>query len=267
MGRPKVFKQQEKHVNMSVLSSIKKSDLLSVRSLIRVVVALALIGLIISYPGALVSPYQDTGLDGYYDNQIVEQASDVESIEHSTVTDQTPVYQYSELSPVGKEVFDKTKSDEENTFTINLCKDWVLTCDAYYESDIPDDFQYGAVGHNVDESELYAVIEYEGEAYVLQTGALWHADGWAVMRGLHILASSLMVLVVSGVLIHNAIRPPERSNNGFGFWDVVIASLIGIFAFAVPYLHMWDVFPANFSRSLLIVAVALGVPVYYLGIR
>ena len=134
MGRPKVFKQQEKHVNMSVLSSIKKSDLLSVRSLIRVVVALALIGLIFSYPGALVSPYQDTGLDGYYDNQIVEQADNVESIWPSTVTDQTPVYQYSELSPTAKEVFDKTLSDEDNTFTINLCKEWVLTCDAYYES-------------------------------------------------------------------------------------------------------------------------------------
>ena len=252
---------------MDILPSIKKSDLLSVRGLIRVGIALALIGLVFSYSGALVSPYHDTGLNGYYDNQIVEQASDIESIEHSTVTGQTPIYQYSELSPVGKEVFDKTRFDEDNTFTIIICNDWALTCDEYYESEVPDEFQYGAVGHNVDESELYTVIEYEGEAYVLQTGALGHGDGWDLSGLPLFLSSSLMMLLVSGVLIHNAIRPPKHSGNGFAFWDVVIASLIGVFALAVPYLHMWDILTVNRSRALITGVVALGVPVYYFGFR
>jgi len=252
---------------MSISPSIKKSDLLSVRGLIRVGVALALIGLVFSYSGALASPYHDTGLDGYYDNQIVEQASSVESIEHSTVTSQTPVYQYSELSPVAKEVFDKTRSDEDNAFTITICNDWTLTCDEYYESEVPDEFQYGAVGHNVGESELYSVIKYDGNTYVLQTGALGHGDGWDLSGLPLFLSSSLMLLLVSGILIHNAVRPPERSDAGVGFWDVVIACLIGVFAFAVPYLHMWDIFPVSFSRVLITGVVALGAPVYYLGIR
>ncbi|MGM0448479.1 MAG: hypothetical protein ACQERM_09565 [Methanobacteriota archaeon] len=252
---------------MNIPPSITESDRLTVRGLLRVAVALALIGLIFSYPGAISSPYSDTGLAGYYDNQIVEQASDVESIEHSAVTDETSVYQYRELSPVAKEVFDETRSDEGRSFTIVLCHDWALTCDEYYESEVPDEFQYGAVGHNVDESELYAVVEAEGEAYVLQTGALGHGDGWDLSGIPLTLSSSLMVLLVSGVLVHNAIRPPNPGGNGFAPRDVVAAALIGIFALAVPYLHMWDVLTVNRSRMLITGVVALGVPAYYSRFR
>lgn len=252
---------------MNILSSLKKSGLLSVRGLIRIGVALALIGLIFSYPGALSSPYSDTGLHGYYDNKIVEQASSVESIEHSAVTDETSVYQYSELSPVAKEVFDKTRSDEDNAFTIILCHDWTLTCDEYYESELPDEFQYGAVGHNVDESELYTVIEAEGEAYVLQTGALGHGDGWDLSGLPLIFSSSLMVLLVSGALVHNAIRPPGYSGHRFIPWDVVIASSLGVFTLAVPYLHMWDILSVTWSRALITGIVPLGILVYYPGLK
>jgi len=252
---------------MNIPPSIKESDHLTIRGLIRVGVGLALVGLIFSYPGAISSPYTDTGLDGYYDNQIVEQASDVESIEHPTVTDETSVYQYRELSPVAKDVFDKTRSDEDNIFTIVICHDWAVVCDEYYESEVPDEFQYGAVGHNVDESELYTVIEDEGEAYVLQTGALGHGDGWDLSDLPLVLSSSLMVLLVSGVLIHNAIRPPEYGGTRFASLDVVVAFLIGIFALSVPYLHMWDVLTVNRSRVLITGVVALGVPVYYFELR
>ena len=252
---------------MNIPPSVKDSDRLTTRGLIRVVVALALVGLILSYPGVISSPYSDTGLNGYYDNKIVEQASDVELIEHPTVTDETSVYQYNELSPVAKEVFDNTRSDEDKLFTIVICHDWALTCDEYYESEVPGEFQYGAVGHNVDESELYTVIENEGEVYVLQTGALGHGDGWDLSGLPLVLSSSLMVLLVSGVLIHNVIRPPEHSSNRFTPWDVVVASLIGIFALAVPYLHMWDVVTVNESRMLITGVVALGIPVYYFEFR
>lgn len=247
--------------------SIKESDRLTIRGLIRVIAALALIGLVFSYPGAISSPYSDTGLDGYYDNRIVEQADDAESIEHPAVTDETSVYQYSELSPVAKEVFDRTLSDDDNSFTIVICHDWTLTCDEYYESEVPDEFQYGAVGHNVDESELYTVIENEEGAYVLQTGALGHEDGWDLSGLPLVLSSSLMMLLVSGVLIHNVITPPKHNGNRFASWDVVVASLIGVFALAVPYLHMWDVLTVNRSRMLITGVVALGVPAYYFRLR
>jgi len=252
---------------VNIPPSIEQSNRLSVRGLIRVVVALALIGLIFSYPGAISSPYSDTGLEGYYDNQIVERANDIESIEHSAVTDDTSVYQYTELSPVAKEVFGKTRSAADDSFTIVLCHEWTLTCDEYYESDVPGEFQYGAVGHNVDESELYTVIEDEGEAYVLQTGALGHGDGWDLSGLPLVISSSLMVLLVSGVLVHNTIRPPEQSGNGFGAWDIGAAFLIGTFALAVPYLHMWDLLSVDWSRRLITGAVALGVLVYYLELR
>jgi hypothetical protein len=252
---------------MNILPSIEESNRLIVRGLIRIVIALALIGLIFSYPGAISSPYSDTGLDGYYDNQIVERANDVESIEHSAVTDETSVYQYTELSPVAQEVFDKTRSAADDSFTIVLCHEWTLTCDKYYESDVPDEFQYGAVGHNVDESELYTVVKDEGDAYVLQTGALGHADGWDLSGLPLMISSSLTVLLVSGVLVHNTIRPPEQSGNGFAAWDIGAAFLIGTFALAVPYLHMWDILSVHWSRLLITGAVALGIPAYYLGLR
>ncbi|MFD1571834.1 hypothetical protein [Halorubrum laminariae] len=252
---------------MNIPPAIEESNRLTVHRLTRIAVALALIGLIFSYPGAISSPYSDTGLDGYYDNQIVERANDIESIEHSAVTDETTVYQYDKLSPVAKEVFDKTRSAADDSFTIVLCHEWTLTCDEYYESDVPDEFQYGAVGHNVDEHELYTVVEDEGEAYVLQTGALGHADGWDLSDLPLVISSSLMVLLVSGVLVHNTIKPPEQSGNGFAAWDIGAAFLIGTFALAVPYLHMWDILSVSWSRRLITGAVALGVPAYYLGLR
>ena len=255
------------HTTIDILTPIKQSNILTVRSLIRVALALALMGIIFTYPGFVSSPYSDTGLEGYYANQIVEEADDIESIEHSAVTDKTSVYQYNELSPAAKEVFDKTRSAADDSFTIVLCHEWTLTCDEYYESDVPDEFQYGAVGHNVDESELYTVVEDEGEAYVLQTGALGHGDGWDLSDLPLVFSSSLMVLLVSGVLIHNTIRPPEQSGNDFAAWDIGAAFLIGAFALAVPYLHMWEILSVSWSRQLITGAVALGVPAYYLRLR
>jgi hypothetical protein len=123
------------------------------------------------------------------------------------------------------------------------------------------------VGHNVDESELYTVVEDEGEAYVLQTGALGHADGWNLAGLPLVISSSLLVLLVSGVLIHNTIRPPEQSGKGFAAWDIGAAFLIGIFALAVPYLHMWDILSVYWSRRLITGVVALGVLAYYLRLR
>ena len=248
-------------------ADIKQSNLLTVHSLIRIALALALIGLIFYYPGAISSPYSDAGLAGYYDNQIVEQADDIDSIDHYEVTDETSVYQYNELSPVAKDVFDKTRSAVGDSFTIVLCHEWTLTCDKYYESEIPDEFQYGIVGHNVDENELYTVVEYEGEAYVLQTGALGPVAGWDLSGLPLVVSSSLMVLLVSGVLVHNAIKPPEQTGNGFAAWDIGAALLVGTFALAVPYLHMWEILSVHWSRRLITGAVALGVPAYYFRLR
>ena len=248
---------------MNVPPSIEKSDRLTVRGLIRVVLAVSLVSLVFFYPGAMSSPYSETGLDGYYDNRILEQASDVESIEHSEVTDETSVYQYGELSPVAKEVFDETRSAEDDSFTIRICHDWTLVCDEYYESEVPEEFRYGAVGHNVDEDELYAVIVDDGQAYVLQTGALGHGDGWDLGGLPLVVISSLMMLSVSGVLLHNTISPPKPDGNGVASSDVAFGFLIGVFALAVPYLHMGGILTASQSRMSIVGIVAVGLPVYY----
>jgi len=76
-----------------------------------------------------------------------------------------------------------------------------------------------------------------------------------------------MVLLISGILIHNTIRPPQQSGNDFAAWDIGAAFLMGIFALAVPYLHMWDILSVYWSRRLITGAIALGVPAYYLGLR
>ncbi|RAW45502.1 hypothetical protein DQW50_09185 [Halorubrum sp. 48-1-W] len=252
---------------MNVPPSIETSDRSTVRGLVRVVLAVSLVGLVFFYPGAMSSPYSETGLDGYYDNRIVEQASDVGSIEHAEVTDETSVYRYSELSPAAKDVFDETRSAEDDSFTIRICHDWTLVCDEYYESDVPAEFRYGAVGHNVDEDELYAVIVDDGRAYVLQTGALGHGDGWD-LEGLPLMIlSSLMLLSVSGVLFHNTVFPPNPDGNGFASYDIAFGFLIGVFALAVPYLHMGGILTVSQSRTLTVGAVAVGLPTYYSVLR
>jgi len=252
---------------MALPPSIRQLDRLVDRRSVRVVLAVVLISLIAYYPGAMASPYEDPGFEGYYDNRIVEQASDVESIKHERVTGETPVYQYTELSPVAQEVFDKTRAAETNSFTIRICKDWVLTCDAYHESEIPEEFQYGAVGHNVDRSELYRVVEYEDEAYVLQTGALGHGDSFGLGAILSVVGESLLVLAVSGVLVHNTIRPPETDSNEVASIDIALSVFIGVVALAAPYLHMWDVLTVAWSRLIIAGAIVVGIPVYYLRFR
>lgn len=77
---------------MDILSATKQSGLFTVSGLLRVVLAVALISLIFYYPGAISSPYNDRYLHGYHDNKIVEQANNIESIEHPQVTDETSVY-------------------------------------------------------------------------------------------------------------------------------------------------------------------------------
>jgi hypothetical protein len=252
---------------MNVPPSIEGSDRLTVRGLIRLALVVSLVSLILFYPGAISSPYSDTGLTGYYSNQIVESGDDVESIEHSGVTTETSVYRYDELSPVAREVFDETRSAEDDSFTIEICHDWTVVCDEYYESEVPEAFQYGAVGHNVDENELYTIIEDDGGAYLLQTGALGHGDGWDLSGLPLMILSSLMVLLVSGVLLHNTIRPPKPDGDGFVSHDTLFGSLIGLFALAVPYLHMGGVLTVQQSRVLIVGVVAVGLPVYYLRSR
>ncbi|OYR53429.1 hypothetical protein [Halorubrum halodurans] len=252
---------------MDVPPSIDRSDHVTVRRLLRLALAVSLISLVFFYPGAISSPYSDTGLTGYYSNQIVERGESVESIDHAEVTDETNVYRYDELSPVAREVFDETRSAEDDSFTITICHDWTVVCDEYYASEVPEAFEYGAVGHNVDENELYTIIEDDGEAYLLQTGALGHGDGWD-LSGLPLMVlSSLMVLLVSGALLHNTIRPPNSDGDGFVSHDTIFGSLIGLFALAVPYLHMGDVLTVQQSRVLIVGVVAVGLPVYYLRSR
>jgi hypothetical protein len=52
-------------------------------------------------------------------------------------------YRYGELSPAGQELFDRTLNDPDRTFEPTVCKDFLLVCDAYPESELPPEFTYG----------------------------------------------------------------------------------------------------------------------------
>lgn len=138
-------------------------------------VAILLLGLAF-YPGAFATPYVTAEETPKYAHTIVPASSSL--YEEYTEDFDHEVYQYDELSPVGQELFDRTRDAEprqqyngERRYIPDVCRDFMLVCDEYSSSELPDQFEYGT---ELTYEEAFVFIEDGDERYLLQTGITGH---------------------------------------------------------------------------------------------
>lgn len=229
------------------------NELRSVRSL-RVCLGLLLIGLVF-YPGIVMSPYIQT-YDPIFNNQIIDNDTEVEALgvgedenpyhslttRHPQLNDdgsvkigETDVYQYTELDSKTREIFDRARTAEDQEFELTVCKEWVLICDEYRQSDIPDEFTYEAVGQGIDQTPIY-IVKTENQAYLLRTGSPGHGDGANLAKAGVFVISRLILLLIAASVLYYAVRPPD-SDSVYSF-NILLGISIGALAFLAPYLHM-----------------------------
>lgn len=227
----------------------------------RVGVAVCLIGILL-YPGALSSPYSDQ--PGHYHNSIDAQAPDVDSLEHHAISADTAVYQYDELSPPAREIFDTARVAADGRFSLTVCQEWALVCDEYTESELPDEFAYGTTSHTW--SDAAVIVTDTDGAYVFVTGDPGHADGWDVPSLPELFVSqvsSLAILLYAVALAYTGFRPSDRLKKQSQPYDVVAGVLIGGFALLAPYLHMVGLISVFWAQTLLVGSLVLWAGSFY----
>lgn len=138
-----------------------------------IAVAVVVLGLAF-YPGTLTSPYV-TGEDTprYAHTMVPESSPQYEEV---TREHDPEVYQYDELSPTGRELFDRTRAAEprlygERRYIPVVCRDFVLVCDAYARDQLPEEFTYGT---ELTYEEAFVFVEDGDDRYLLQTGITGH---------------------------------------------------------------------------------------------
>lgn len=139
-----------------------------------IAVAVVLLGLAF-YPGTLTSPYATSQDTLRYAHTIVPESSpqyEEYAEEHDPET-----LRYDELSPVARELFDRTKAaeprsyDGERRYVPDVCRDFVLVCDTYSQDELPDEFTYGT---ELTYEEAFVFIEDGDDRYLLRTGITGH---------------------------------------------------------------------------------------------
>lgn len=154
---------------------MKLSSIRSLR-LIAFVVALLLVGLAF-YPGMLASPYEP--LPHQYSHAVTPESS--ESFEQHTEEFDPPVREYDSLSPVGQDLFDRTRAEpahrnsDWHRYTPNICRPEMIVCDGVHVDDLPTEFTYG---EDLEPSETSTIIVDGDDRYLLRTGDTSHADGF-----------------------------------------------------------------------------------------
>lgn len=194
------------------------------------VVGVLLLGLA-AYPGTLAEPYETARNSPAYDHTILS-ASSVTYEEHVDDPD-IETYRYDDLSPAGRELFDRTLAAPDRQFEPTVCKDFLLVCDAYPESELPPEFTYGTQLRP--DLALHFVVK-DDERYLLQTGTINHAGLFGFSNTLFLAWPSVIPL---GLFVARAAHASESDRyvagaTGFG---AVVAAL----ALVAPYLELVEV--------------------------
>lgn len=230
------------------------------------VVVFLLLGSLAFYPGTLALGYD--GDTWEYGHEIEGGPGDniTTGGEFESATDpEYPSYRYEELSPTAQEFFDRTRADDSATYTPNICEDYVLVCNGYYEEELPTEFTYG---QSLDNASLYTAIEYDGATYLLRTGTSDEPLAPNFLYGFNFLLFRGLLLLHSGTLA--TITLVQLSGRWTSANDDTYTILIGggtVFAtagFLLPYVQLSGLVSSESSMTLLGTAVALGYAVFAL---
>ena len=198
--------------------------------LLGVVTAVLLVALLF-YPGTFSSPYADRNAGDYSHALASEWEREGE----------IPVYQYGELSPPARDLFDRTRS-AGGSYRPDVCQGFMPVCDGYYEDELPDEFAHGS---DLSPAESHVIIDDGPERYVLETGQSGHADGLVSPSGVISFITLVpfaifLVFVVGAARIH---RTPT-ADRALGA-SVAGGVTLGVLSLAAPYLEMYGVVTAQ----------------------
>lgn len=208
------------------------------------------------YPGTLTSPYVTAEDTPRYAHTIVPETSPL--YEDYTDGYDHEVYRYDELSPVGRELFDRTRAapprpqyNGERRFIPDVCRGFVLVCDTYSEDEMPEEFTYGT---ELSYEEAFVFVEDGDDRHLLRTGITGHLflapfPVGFVLRWLTMLPLAIFVAVV-------ALRSgSDRALVGAVGGGALVAAL-GVLA---PYLEMAGLVSTLAVGLILLVGVWLAI--------
>jgi hypothetical protein len=230
------------------------------------VVVFLLLGGLAFYPGTLALGYEDDFWE--YEHEIEAGPGDtvISEVEFETGTDTEEItYQYEELSPIAQVFFDQTRTADSATYTPNVCTDYVLVCNGYYENELPTEFTYG---QSLDNASLYTIIEYDGDSYLLRSGTSYEPNNPNFLYGFNLLLFRGLLLLHAGTIA--AITLVRLSGRWTSANDDVYTILIGggvvsaTAGFLLPYVQLSGLVSGEANMTLLGTAVALGYAVFAL---
>lgn len=230
---------------------------------VAVVVILLLIGLTF-YSGTLALGYD---ISSYaYEHEIEAGPGDnvTSEVAFETGTDTEEItYRYEELSPIAQEFFDTTRAADSATYTPNICMDYVLVCNGYYEEELPTEFTYGG---SLDNASLYTIIEYDGDSYLLRTGTSYAPNLFNIAYGYS------MVLFRAFLFLHAGVIATATLFQLSGRWksadDKTYANLVGggvvaaTVGFLMPYVQLSGLVSNWDSMTLLAMTIVFGYGVF-----
>jgi len=198
-------------------------------------VVAALLLALAAYPGSFGDPYVTASDSPKYAHTIVPESSPL--YEEYTAGYDHEVYQYAELSPVARELFDRTRAAEpreqyngNRRYIPAVCRGFMLVCDTYHEDDLPEEFTYGT---ELDYDEAFVFIDDGSDRYLLRTG--WTGHGGLFAFPIRSVLSWLTLLPLAGFIGLLAARAADTSllTGAVGGGAVVaVASLLS------PYVEM-----------------------------
>lgn len=206
-------------------------------------VVAALLLALAAYPGTLASPYETARGDPSYDHAIVSPSS--VTYEEYASSPGIETYQYQELSPAARGVFDRTLSAPDREFEPTVCEEFLVVCDAYAKSEMPAEFTYDT---GLRAEQALQFVERDGERYLLRTGHIGHAGLFGFSS---LLFFAWPTVIPLGIFVGRTALNTEHA--GYAVGVVGFGALVATLSLLAPYLELFDVVSA-FSVGVTVLA-------------
>jgi hypothetical protein len=220
--------------------SLPSSRVLQVLGIATAVLLVALL----FHPATFAAPYAGEHTSQYSHELVSEWEGDGD----------LAVYEYDELSPVARELFDRTR-EADGSYSPDVCAEFMLVCDGYYEDELPDEFTYGAY---LSPPESHVIVEEGDERYVLKTGqgsvqAIYFDTG-GIVSFVTLIPTALFLVFAVGA---NRIIGTAAADRVLGA-SVAGGATLGALSMLAPYLEMYGVVTAERLGRWVIAALYAG---------
>ncbi|OYR40540.1 hypothetical protein DJ82_07305 [Halorubrum sp. Ib24] len=144
---------------------------------------------------------------------------------------------------------DRTRAAPDNEYTPVVCQGFVLTCDAYTQDELSEEFTYG---EERDLREAAVVIKDGDDQFLLQTGMVGH--GWFDLP--FRLLTAWLTMIPLGIFVGWVALTSEREGMRAG--AIGAGAVVATVGFAAPYIEMVGVLQAKTIGFLLFAGVWIG---------